>query len=66
MMQTLKNWLGIVFVLILQTEKTFRGKIVAFYSRFGLNGIVDKIVTKVLFWFGIVSKNSNWTFLFAA
>ena len=59
MMQTLKNWLGIIFELILQTEKTFRGKIVELYSRLGLDGIVDKIVSKVLSWFGIRSKNSN-------
>ncbi len=59
MMQTFKNWLGIIFGLILQTEKAFRGKIVELYSRLGLDGIVDKIVSKVLSWFGIRSKNSN-------
>ena len=48
MMQTLKNWLSIIFGLILQTEKNFRGKIVELYSRLGLDGIVDKIVSKVL------------------
>ena len=58
-MQTLKNWLGIMLELLLRIEKTFRGKIVELYSRLGLHGIVDKIVSKVLSWFGIRSKNSN-------
>ena len=59
MMQTLKNWLGIIFKLILRTEKTFRGKIVELLSRLGLDGIVDKIVSKVFSWLGIGSKTSN-------
>ena len=59
MMQTLKNWLGIIFVLILRSEKTLRSKIVELYRRLGLDGIVDKIVSKVLSWFGMRSKNSN-------
>ena len=40
-------------------EKTFRSKIVELYSRLGLDGIVDKIVSKVFSWLGIGSKNSN-------
>ena len=59
MMQTVKNWLGIILELILRTEKTFRGKVVGLLNRLGLDGIVDKIVSKVFSWFGIGSKNSN-------
>ena len=59
MMQTLKNWLGIIFELILRSEKTLRSKIVKLFRRLGLDGIVDKIVSKVLSWFGITSKNSS-------
>ena len=59
MMQPFKNWLRIIFEFILRIEKTFRGKIVELYSRFGLDGIVDKIVSKVFSWFGIGFKNSD-------
>ena len=59
MMQTVKNWLGIIFELILRSEKTLRIKIVELYKRLGIDGIVDKIVSKVLSWFGITSKNSS-------
>ena len=59
MMQTLKNWLGIIFELILRSEKTLRIKIVELYKRLGLDGIVDKIVSKVFSWFGIGFKNSD-------
>ena len=55
MMQTLKNLLGIILELILRAEKTFRGKVVGFLSRLGLDGIVEKIVSKVFLWFGIGS-----------
>ena len=59
MMQTFKNWLSIIFGLILQIVKAFVGKIVELCRPLGLGGIVDKIVSKVLSWFGIKPKNSN-------
>ena len=59
MMQTFKNWLSIIFGLILQIVKAFVAKIVELCRRLGLDGSVDKIVSKVLSWFGIKSKNSN-------
>ena len=59
MIQTLKKWLRILFEFFLRIEKTCRSRIVDFYNSLGLDGIVDKIVSKVLLRFGIGSKNSN-------
>ena len=56
MMQTLKNWLSIIFKLLLKAEKTLRIKIVELYSVLVLDGIVDKIVSKVLSWLALDLK----------
>ncbi len=58
-MQTLKKWLRILFEFFLRIEKTCRSRIVDFYNSLGLDGIVDKLVSKVLLRFGIGPKNSN-------